>query len=73
MSKEIKINIGKILDEAENIDQKELNQVLDIANCIYNYLDIPVVVLNNKQIKSNLLIVAMYLVGKQIGKAVSDK
>lgn len=69
MAKETRINIDKILDEAENIDQKELDQVLDVANCIYNYLDIPVVVLNNRQIKSNLLIVAMYLVGKEIGKA----
>lgn len=69
MAKEIRINIDKILDEAENIDQKELDQVLDVANCIYNYLNIPVVVLNNRQIKSNLLIVAMYLVGKEIGKA----
>jgi len=68
MAKEIRINIDKILDEAENIDQKELDQVLDVANCIYNYLDIPVVVLNNRQIKSNLLIVAMYLVGKEIGR-----
>lgn len=68
MPKEIKININKILDEVGNIGQEELNQVLDIANCIYNYLDIPIVVLNNKQIKSNLLIVAMYLVGKEIGK-----
>lgn len=69
MAKEIRISIDKILDEAENIDQKELNQVFDVANCIYNYLDIPVVVLNNRQIKSNMLIVAMYLVGKEIGKA----
>lgn len=65
----IKPNIDKLLDDMENMEQKEINQILDVANYIYSCLDVPIIVLNDDTIKTNTLIIAMYLVGREIGKA----
>lgn len=65
----ITIDLNKLFDDIENMEQQELSKIFDIANCVYDFLDVPVVVLDDKSIKANTLIVAMYLVGKEFGKA----
>lgn len=65
----IKIDLNKLLDDIENMKQQEIENIFNIANCVYDCLDVPVVLLNDKAIKSNTLLIAMYLVGKEFGKA----
>lgn len=67
--KKLKIDLNKLFDDIENMEQQEIESIFNIANCVYDCLDIPVVLLNDKAIKSNTLLIAMYLVGKEFGKA----
>lgn len=63
------IDLNKILKRIETMSQSELNSIIDLANNVYGIIDVPIVLLNNAQIKSNTLIIAMFLIGKEIGKA----
>lgn len=67
--KKMRIDLDKILDEVENMSEQEIRDIFRIANLIYDSLDVPLVLVNDKEIKSNTLLVAMYLVGKEFGKA----
>lgn len=67
--KKMRIDLDKILDEVENMSEQEIRDIFRIANLIYDSLDVPLVLVNDKEIKSNTLLVAMYLVGKEFEKA----
>lgn len=71
--KEIKIDLNKILNDVDNMPQSEVDLILDIADTIYSYLDVPVVMINEKEIKSNMLLIAMYLIGKEAGRLNKSK
>lgn len=67
--KKVKIDLDKLFNDIENMEQQEIESIFNIANCVYDCLDVPVVLINDKAIKSNTLLIAMYLVGKEFGKS----
>lgn len=71
-AKHYNIDIDNILQQVQNLPPSELERITSIANIVYAGLDIPIVVLNSKEIKSNILIAAMYLIGKQEQKEITN-
>lgn len=64
----LNIDVNKLLERIRNMEQEETNQILKMANYLYNCIDIPVIILDDEEIKLNTVLIAMYLVGKEIGK-----
>lgn len=67
--KKMRIDLDKLFDDMEHTSEQEIKKALAIAELIYNSLDIPFVLVNSETIKSNTLLIAMYCVGKEFGKA----
>ena len=67
------IDLNKLFDNIDNLTQRECEEIMDIANSVYAMLDIPVILLNDKKIKSNSMLIAMYLVGKEHGRVEQQK
>lgn len=71
-NKHFNIDIDDILQQVYDLPPSELERITSIANIVYAGLDIPIVVLNSREIKSNILIAAMYLIGRQEQKEITS-
>lgn len=71
-NKHFNIDIDDILQQVYDLPPSELERINNLANFVYAGLDIPIVVLNSREIKSNILIVAMYLIGRQEQKEITN-
>lgn len=69
-NKHFNIDIDDILQQVYDLPPSELERINNLANFVYAGLDIPIVVLNSREIKSNILIAAMYLIGRQEQKEI---
>ncbi len=69
----VDINPDEIIKELYNMPKEEMEFVRQVADYMYGQFDVPVTLKDYQEIKSDMLISAMYIIGKKAGEQISNQ
>lgn len=69
----VHIDYNEILKKFEDMPKEEMDFVYQTADYMYSQFDVPVTLKDHEEIKSNMLIAAMYIIGQEVGKQITEQ
>lgn len=69
----VHIDYDDILNKINEMSRKEIDWILDVADATLAQLDISDTLENPKQVKHDMLLIAMYLIGEETNRQITEQ